>query len=97
MTVSAKALSGAVQIRVTRKTYNPLVGAALATFGVTHKPLILNHARNAKTGLLRHAAETAFYVANTPVTATRGAESIRAHWRIESVPQTHTGKEFTVN
>jgi len=42
------------------------------------------YTRNAKTGLLRHAAETAFYVANTPVTATRAAEAIRAHWRIEN-------------
>jgi len=36
---------GVVQIRVTRETWSPLVGAALATFGVTHKPPILNHAR----------------------------------------------------
>jgi len=36
---------GVVQIRVTRETWNPLVGAALATFGVTHKPPVLNHAR----------------------------------------------------
>jgi hypothetical protein len=35
---------GVVQIRVTRETWNPLVGAALATFGVTHKPPVLNHA-----------------------------------------------------
>ncbi len=33
-----------VQIRVTRETWSPLVGAALATFGVTHKPPVLNHA-----------------------------------------------------
>ncbi len=36
--------AGVVQIRVTRETRNPLVGAALATFGVTHKPSALNHA-----------------------------------------------------
>ena len=39
--------------------------------------------RNAATGLLRHSAETAFHVANTPITAARAAEAIRAHWRIE--------------
>jgi predicted transposase YbfD/YdcC len=44
------------------------------------------YTRNAKTGLLRHSAETAFYVSNTPVTAARAAEAIRAHWKIESVP-----------
>ena len=42
------------------------------------------YTRNAKTGLLRHAAETAFYIANTPVTAACAAEAIRAHWRIEN-------------
>jgi len=42
------------------------------------------YTRNAKTGLLRHSSETAFYVANTPVTATRAAEAVRAHWRIEN-------------
>ena len=42
------------------------------------------YTRNAKTGLLRHSFETAFYVANTPVTATRAAEAIRAHWKIEN-------------
>ncbi len=35
---------GVVQIRVTRDTWSPLVGAALAIFGVTYKPPILNHA-----------------------------------------------------
>ncbi len=29
------------------------------------------YTRNAKTGLLRHSAKTAFYVSNTPVTAPR--------------------------
>ena len=42
------------------------------------------YTRNAKTGLLRHSAEIAFYVSNTPVTAVRAAEAIRAHWRIEN-------------
>ena len=36
--------AGVVRIRVTRETWNPLVGAALATFGVTHKPPASNHA-----------------------------------------------------
>ncbi len=40
---------GVVQIRVTRETWIPLVGAALATFGVTHKPPVLNHARLSST------------------------------------------------
>src|SRR5208282_1639457 len=35
---------GVVQIRVTRETWNPLASAALATFGVTQKRQILNHA-----------------------------------------------------
>jgi hypothetical protein len=35
--------------------------------------------RNTATGLLRHATETAFYVSNTPLTAARAAEAIRAH------------------
>jgi len=42
------------------------------------------YTRNAKTGLLRQSTETAFYVANTPVTAARAAEAVRAHWKIET-------------
>jgi len=52
------------------------------------------YTRNAKTGLLRHAAETAFYVSNTPVTATRAAEAIRAHWRIENT--SHYSRDVTL-
>ena len=52
------------------------------------------HTRNAKTGLLRHSAETAFYVANTPVTATRAAEAIRAHWKIENT--SHYSRDVTL-
>ncbi len=52
------------------------------------------YTRNAKTGLLRHAAETAFYVANTPVTATHAAEAIRAHWRIENT--SHYTRDVTL-
>ena len=40
--------------------------------------------RNAKTGLWSHATETAFYVANRPVSAARAATAIRAHWAIEN-------------
>ena len=40
--------------------------------------------RNSKTGLLRHTAETAFYISNMPVAAARAAEAIRAHWGIET-------------
>ena len=52
------------------------------------------YTRNAKTGLLRHSAETAFYVANTPVTATRAAEAIRAHWKIENT--SHYSRDVTL-
>ncbi len=52
------------------------------------------HTRNAKTGLLRHSAEMAFYVSNTPVTATRAAETIRAHWRIETT--SHYSRDVTL-
>jgi len=40
--------------------------------------------RSAKTGLLRHSADTAFYVSNAPLPAARAAEAIRAHWAIET-------------
>ncbi len=52
------------------------------------------YTRNAKTGLLRHAAETAFYVSNTPVAATRAAEAIRAHWKIENT--SHYSRDVTL-
>jgi len=52
------------------------------------------YTRNATTGLLRHAAETAFYVANTPVTAVRAAEAIRAHWRIKNT--SHYSRDVTL-
>jgi predicted transposase YbfD/YdcC len=40
--------------------------------------------RSAATGLLHHATETAFYIANTPLTAARAAEAIRRHWKVET-------------
>jgi len=52
------------------------------------------YTRNAKTGLLRYSAETAFYVSNTPVTATRAAEAIRAHWKIENT--SHYTRDVTL-
>jgi len=52
------------------------------------------YTRNAKTGLLRHSSETAFYVSNTPITATRAAETVRAHWRIENT--SHYSRDVTL-
>jgi len=52
------------------------------------------YTRSAKTGLLRHSAETAFYVSNTPVTAARAAEVIRAHWTIENT--SHYSRDVTL-
>ena len=50
--------------------------------------------RNSKTGLPHHSAETAFYVSNAAVTATRAAEAIRGHWRIETT--SHYRRDVTV-
>jgi len=52
------------------------------------------YTRNAKTGLLRHSSETAFYVANTPVTAACAAEAIRAHWKVENT--SHYSRDVTL-
>ena len=52
------------------------------------------YTRNAKTGLLRHAAETAFYVSNRTVTATRAAEAVRGHWKIENT--SHYSRDVTL-
>ena len=52
------------------------------------------YTRNAKTGLLRHSAEMAFYVSNKPVTATRAAKAIRAHWKIENT--SHYSRDVTL-
>ena len=40
--------------------------------------------RNAATGMLRRSAETAFYISNTPLTAARAAQTVRAHWKVEN-------------
>ena len=50
--------------------------------------------RDAKTGLLRHVAETAFYVSNAPLTAARAATAIRAHWAIETT--SHYSRDVTM-
>jgi hypothetical protein len=50
--------------------------------------------RNAKTGLWRHATETALYVANTPLTASRAASVVRAHWAIETT--SHHSRDVTM-
>jgi len=42
-------------------------------------------------------AETAYYLLSAALLPDRLNEVARSHWGIESVPQTHTGKEFTVN
>lgn len=44
----------------------------------------LVYTRAVRTGLLNKTSETAFYIANQPLTATRAAEAIRQHWRIET-------------
>ena len=46
------------------------------------------------TGLLRHSAETAFYVSNTPLTAACAAAAIRAHWRIDHT--SHHSRDVTL-
>jgi hypothetical protein len=51
------------------------------------------YTRNARTGLLSRATETAFHVSNTPVAAIRAAEAIRAHWRIETT--SHYSRDVT--
>lgn len=52
------------------------------------------YARHAATGLLRHSAETAFYVSNTPLIAARAAVAIPAHWRIENT--SHHSRNVTL-
>jgi len=52
------------------------------------------YTRSAKTGLLRHSSETAFYVSNTPVTAARAADAVRAHWSIENT--SHYSRDVTL-
>ena len=52
------------------------------------------YSRNASTGLLHHARETAFYVSNMPITASRAAEIIRVHWGIENT--SHHSRDVTL-
>jgi predicted transposase YbfD/YdcC len=43
---------------------------------------------------LRLSTETAFYLSNTPITATRAAKAIRAHWGIETT--SHYSRDVTM-
>ena len=52
------------------------------------------YTRSARTGLLRHSSETAFYISSTPVTATCAAKTIQAHWRIENT--SHYSRDVTL-
>jgi predicted transposase YbfD/YdcC len=52
------------------------------------------YTRSARTGLLSRATETAFYLSNTPVAASRAAEAIRAHWGIETT--SHYSRDVTL-
>lgn len=44
--------------------------------------------------MLHHSTETAFYVSNTPVTASRAAQAIRADWGIENT--SHYSRDVTI-
>ena len=44
--------------------------------------------------MLSHSSETAFYIANAPVTVTRAAKAIRGHWRIETT--SHYSRDVTM-
>ncbi|MCU4160520.1 hypothetical protein AiwAL_10440 [Acidiphilium sp. AL] len=50
--------------------------------------------RNPATGLLHQTNETAFYIANRPITAARAAVAIRAHWKIENT--SHYTRDVTM-
>ena len=43
---------------------------------------------------MRRSTETAFYVSNTPITATRAAQAIPAHWKIETT--SHHSRDVTM-
>jgi hypothetical protein len=51
------------------------------------------YTRNSRDGLLSRTSETAFYVSNKPVTASRAAQAIRAHWAIETT--SHYSRDVT--
>jgi predicted transposase YbfD/YdcC len=53
----------------------------------------LVYTRNTRNGLLNRASETAFYVSNQPIDASRAAEAIRAHWVIETT--SHYSRDVT--
>jgi hypothetical protein len=52
------------------------------------------YTRSAKTGLLSSTTETASYVSNKPLDASRGAQAIRAHWGIETT--SHYSRDVTL-
>jgi len=52
------------------------------------------HTRSSKTGLLTHTSETAFYVANAALSATKAAEATRGHWAIENT--SHYSRDVTM-
>ena len=49
--------------------------------------------RNSRDGLLSRTSETAFYLSNKPVTPSRAAQAIRAHWAIETT--SHYSRDVT--
>ena len=46
------------------------------------------------TALLRHSTDTAFYLANEPLTAKITANAIRAHWGVETT--SHYSRDVTM-
>ncbi len=51
------------------------------------------YTRNSRDGLLSRTSETAFYLSNKPVTASRAAQAIRPHWAIETT--SHYSRDVT--
>jgi predicted transposase YbfD/YdcC len=49
---------------------------------------------SAATGEFRYSAETAFYLANHPLTARVAADAIRAHWGVETT--SHYSRDVTM-
>ena len=51
------------------------------------------YTRNTRNGLLNRASETAFYLSNKPIAASRAAQAIRRHWAIETT--SHYSRDVT--
>lgn len=84
--------------RRTVSTFDP-ADALAATEWQAHVKTIIRverrvFTRNARTGLLAEATETAFYICNAPLTAARAADAIRAHWTIETT--SHYSRDVTM-